>query len=142
MCGSCWAFSSTGALEGQHFRKTGKLVSLSEQNLDDCTVSYGNHGCRGGWMEHAFNYIKDNGGIDTEESYLYEGKKGACRYRSKDRAATVVGYVDIQQGDEDGLKAAIATIGPISIVIDSSDMELGGSFQFYSKGKQTLLQYF
>jgi len=117
-CGSCWAFSSTGSLEGQHFKKTGKLVSLSEQNLMDCDTD--NHGCNGGWMDNSFDYVETNGGIDTENSYPYEGKDDVCRYNKTSSGSTCKGHVDITVGDEHALKEAVANVGPVSVGIDAA----------------------
>ncbi|EDO45953.1 predicted protein [Nematostella vectensis] len=127
-CGSCWAFSTTGSVEGQHFRKTGSLVSLSEQNLIDCSGSYGNNGCQGGLMDNAFRYIESNGGIDTESSYPYLGQQGSCHFSSSHVGARVTGYQDIPQGSEQALQSAVATVGPVSVAVDASQ------WQFYSSG--------
>jgi cathepsin L len=129
-CGSCWAFSSTGALEGQHFKATKSLVSLSEQNLVDCSTTQGNMGCNGGLMDYAFEYIKVNNGIDTEVSYPYEAADGQCRFKVANVGATDTGSVDIKSKDEAALQQAVATIGPISVAIDASH----SSFQLYKTG--------
>jgi cathepsin L len=86
--GSCWAFSATGALEGQHFAQTGQLVSLSEQNLVDCLHKYDNKSCNGSLMNCAFQYIKDNGGIDREDGYPYEAHNDKCQFNPNNIGAT------------------------------------------------------
>ena len=130
-CGSCWAFSTTGSLEGQHFKKTGKLVSLSEQQLMDCSKMEGNHGCEGGLMVNAFRYIEKNGGIDTEESYPYEAEdERRCKFKKADIGATCTGFVKIKKDNCEELRNAVATVGPISVGMDAS----GRSFQLYKSG--------
>jgi hypothetical protein len=78
-CGSCWAFSSIGAIEGINAIKTGELLPLSEQELVDCDRTY-NQGCNGGLMDYAFEFIIANGGIDTEQDYPYTGFNGRCNF--------------------------------------------------------------
>jgi len=129
-CGSCWSFSTTGSTEGTHFLKTGNLVSLSEQNLMDCSKSYGNNGCNGGLMDDAFKYIIGNKGIDTEASYPYTAATTYdCKYVAANSGSTIASYKDVTSGSETALASA-ANMQPISVAIDASHQ----SFQLYQSG--------
>lgn len=129
-CGSCFAFSSTGSIEGQLFRSTGKLLSLSEQQIIDCSREFGNSGCSGGWMHKTFEYIASQGGIDSEESYQYKATDtDTCHFKSDSVGATVKSYDQIKKDDEQELLNAVASIGPIAIGI-----KVQNSFYQYSGG--------
>ncbi|KAL2098488.1 hypothetical protein ACEWY4_004968 [Coilia grayii] len=117
-CGSCWAFSTTGALESHTCIKYDHLPSLSEQQLVDCSKPYGTQGCHGGWMYEALQYVHENGGIDTEESYPYEGEESSCRFKQSGVGAKCDGYVTVTPRDELALQETVATVGPVTIAID------------------------
>jgi len=131
-CGSCWAFSTTGSVEGAMFLSSGTLQSFSEQQLVDCSKS-GNMGCNGGLMDNAFKYIETNP-LMLEADYAYTAKDGTCEYVSSKGVGKVKGYKDVPR---DGLfkkkggqlKAALAA-GPISVAIEADQF----AFQGYTSG--------
>ncbi|KAJ8921586.1 hypothetical protein NQ315_010491 [Exocentrus adspersus] len=119
-CGACWAFSTTGAVEGAYALKTGNLVSLSEQNLMDCSV--GNAGCSGGNMQFAYDYIKEYG-IESEEDYKYEANGNECHFDPEKSVTKISKYETVSMGEEWSLEYAAATVGPISVAIDATGLQ-------------------
>jgi cathepsin L len=128
-CGSCWAFSAVGSIEGAHALKTGKLVSLSESQIVDCDVNGTDQGCSGGLMDGAFQYVINTSGIERESDYPYDPQDDPCVFNKSKIAVTITSYQDVK-GGEQGLKAAVAKHGPISVGIDAAS----ASFQFYKNG--------
>jgi len=126
-CGSCWAFSAVGALEGVHSIQKSNLLDLAEQELVDCSRSYGNMGCGGGWMDWAFQYVVDNKGISLTSEYPYKAVDATCAAKSKN--AVITGFTDVVAGSPDALKAAIAQ-QPVSVAIDAGS----AAFQGYKSG--------
>jgi len=125
-CGSCWAFSTTGSMEGRNFVATGSLVSLSEQQLVDCSSSYGNMGCNGGLMDSAFQYIEENA-LARESDYSYTGQDGSCRHVHGIVQNT--GFTDVRTNSMSAMQSALEE-GVVSIAVNAGGM----GWQMYTGG--------
>lgn len=137
-CGSCWSFSTTGALEGAYKIKNGNLKSFSEQELVSCDTGNGDMGCNGGLMDYAFEFVKKNGGLTTEDAYPYtsgtSGQSGTCKTSgyTNDPKVAPSGYTDVKPNDMDAMMSAVAQ-QPVSIAIQANQP----AFQMYSGGVMT-----
>ena len=129
-CGSCWAFSSTGGLEGAHFVKSGNLLSFSEQQLVDCAgLRYGNFGCNGGLQQYAFNYYK-NFYAESEAAYPYTGVDGSCAYNANNTTGVnVTSWAWVPPQSAVDMQTALVQ-QPLSISIQANQL----CFQMYSSG--------
>jgi len=130
-CGSCWAFSATGAMEGAWAIKHSQLFNLSEQELVDCSVPQGNQGCNGGLMDQAFQYVVANKGLATDAEYPYSAT-GPNTCKSETSVMTISGFKDVPANSETALLSAIVQ-QPVSVAVEADQ----SVFQFYSGGVMT-----
>jgi len=130
VCGSCYTFGSAGSLEGAYKIATGNLVSLSEQQLVDCSWNDALQvqGCNGGFASVVFQWIINNGGIATEASYPYLMQDGFCKASDLSSGVQVKAYVNVTTGEEYLLDAV--ALGPVAVAIDASHPE----FRYYTSG--------
>lgn len=124
-CGACWAFALTGSTEAAYYRKTGNLVSFSDQQLIDCTTDT-NAGCRGGSFGTTYPYIETYG-LESEDSYPYTGTDDTCKYSASEVVARPTTFTYVESKNEDALADAVANTGPVSVAIDASQLGSYGS---------------
>lgn len=130
-CGSCWTFSTIGAMESHYALASTKFGNFSEQQLVDCAGAYNNFGCSGGLPSYAFNYIRDNK-LTFESRYPYTAVDGKCYYNPTMGAVTTTGPWNITAGDEDELAGAIHHHGPVSVAF-----QVVNGFKDYASGVYT-----
>ncbi|XP_030566658.1 cathepsin L1 isoform X3 [Drosophila novamexicana] len=129
-CGSCYAFSIAQSIEGQVFKRTGKILALSEQQIVDCSISHGNQGCIGGSLRNTLRYLQATGGLMRSLDYKYASKKGECQFVSELAVVNVTSWAILPTKDENAIQAAVAHIGPVAVSINASPK----TFQLYSEG--------
>lgn len=136
-CGSCWSFSTTGAIEGAYFIKTGVLESFSEQQLVDCDNRKNggkDMGCKGGLMDNAFDWVSKNDGLCTEKDYPYNSgttqTSGSCQKKCIEKSESdVLGFIDVPSSSDEEMMNALS-MQPVSIAIEADQKE----FQLYKSG--------
>jgi len=123
-CGSCWAFSAIGNLEGLYARKTQQIMTFSEQELVDCDTY--DYGCGGGWMENAFKWIEENGGEENDTDYPYSSgtNKNSCQF-DKSKAQITLKSHSMVSSDEEEIKEQLYTVGPLSVALNASSSLMG-----------------
>ena len=140
-CGSCYAFSATGAMEARELlhrraggEATAQILDVAEQQIVDCSEYTGNQGCNGGLMDFVFDYVKAKG-ICAEEDYEYHADEGQCKAdacKPVIKAGALSGYVDVAPQETSALMEALAG-GPVAVAIEADDE----AFQFYHSGVLT-----
>ena len=120
-CGSCWAFSTVGNLEGLYYIKYGENKRFSEQQLVDCDDQ--DEGCNGGLMEYSFAWIKSNGGLELETDYPYKGYDQTCKQDKSKFAVQVADFVKLDTTDEEAIKEYLYTTGPLAIALNANPLQ-------------------